>query len=712
MPRSRARRLLSVRRALVVPPTSLSRWLHRSGPGRVGMLTFAMGTAGAWLFVTFGLELRAPAHGVAVPWWALVALFFVTEMCVVHFQFKHQAHTFSLGEVAVVLGLFFVDPRLLVLARILGAGGALLLYRRQPWLKLAFNLTNLCLEVVIAALLWHSVIGLGDPRGPLGWGAALAATVVASCCSVAFVAAAMSLREGTLELETIPQTVPLSLAVSAASVSLGLIGVTLLYHEPLALWLVVAPAALCFTAYRAHASVRRQRDLLELIHEATSVVHTSLEANSGTEAMLARARAMFAAERAELALFSGGTAVRWTVEADGRPERDTVSGDTLNRAWTREAMAGRSTLITRRAPGVVSLPANDPPPGGGILKPDSQAESEPDVVRDAMVCPVYRGRTVAGALLVANRLSDVSTFGEDELRLLETLANHMSVSLENDRLVRELKCSLARMTELNEMKDDFVASISHELRTPLTSIRGFVDLLLRAGHRLPKEERRSMLESVDRQGQQLWSLIEDLLVASGVESSPARVTGAGVCIHSVVDGVLEAVAATGQRDRISVDVPLELPTVRGDAGRIGRILSKLVDNAVKHSRAGGPVRIEARVKGQAVLIAVEDSGPGIPAAEHERIFERFYQVDQSSTRAVGGAGLGLYICRRLAESTGGRIWLQHSHSRGSRFCLALGAAAPERAGEEDAGRARPDRESSAGRARPDRESPTALRTNS
>jgi signal transduction histidine kinase len=687
MPPPRAGWLLPVGRALAARLTILPRRIVRSGAGRVWILNAAMGAAGAGLFMAFGDGLRSPGHGVALRWWTVAALFFVTEMCVVHFEFKRQAHTFSLGEAALVLGLFFVDPPLLLAARIAGAGGALLLYRRQGWLKLVFNLANLCLEVVIAALLWHSLIGLGDPRGPAGWVAAIIATVAASSCSVALVAAAISLMEGTLDLETIPRTLPLSLVVSAASVSLGLIGATLLYHEPLALWLVVVPGALSFTAYGGYASVRRQRDLLELLHDATSVTHSSHGTHSVAEALLCRARRMFGVERAELTLFSGGdAAVRATVGASGRLEHDTVGGDTLDRGWTREAMSGRSTLVARPARGRFSTP------GSGL-----------DAVRDAMVSPVYRGRDVAGTLLVANRLSDVSTFGEDELQLLETLANHIGVSLDNDRLVGELKRSLARMTELNQLKDDFVASVSHELRTPLTSIRGYIDLLLRAGHRLPERERRAMLESVDRQGEQLWSLIEDLLVASGVESPPGRVTSDGVCIHAVVGDVVGAVAAAGHGNRLRVDLPSELPRVRGDAGRIGRILSKLVDNAVKHSRARGPIKVVGRLQGEVVLVAVEDVGPGIPPGEHERIFERFYQVDQSSTRPVGGAGLGLYICRRLAEGLGGRVWLERSDDKGSRFALALAAAAPEREGDQAAGRAGPDRETSPGRAGPDRE---------
>jgi signal transduction histidine kinase len=655
MARSPARYRLSLSRAVAAPSR-----LAGSGPVRVWMLNAALGGASAWLFAAFATHLRAPAYGVELPWWALAALFFATEMCVVHFEFKREAHTFSLGEVALVLGLFFVDAPVLMGARIVGSGAALVLHRRQQATKLGFNLANLCFEVVIAALVWHAVAGLGDPRVVVGWVAALAATVVASCCSVVLVSVATSLMQGRPELETIPQTLPLSLVVSAASASLGLIGATLLYQQPLALWLVMGPAALTFAAYHSYASIRRQRDLLQLLQGATSVMHNSRPGGSATDDLLERTRHMFAAERAELTLFfEGNEAPRSRAGADGRLERDTVGRDALDHTWARAAISGRSTLVARTA-------QRDRPHAG-----------HDDSVRDAMVAPVYGDGRVTGMLLVANRLSDVSTFDSDELRLLETLANHMGVSLENARLIDELKRSLARLTELNRLKDDFVASISHELRTPLTSIHGYVDLLLRAGHRLPAPERRSMLESVDRQSAQLWHLIEDLLVASGVESPPGSVTAGGVCMRTAVERVLAGAEIAGHGDRLVVDLAPDVPPVRGDAPRVERILAKLVDNAVKHSNPDGVIKVEGRVKGDVALIAIEDGGPGIPATDRERIFDRFYQVDQSSTRSVGGAGLGLYICRRLTESLGGRVWLERSDPSGSRFCLALAAAAPK-----------------------------------
>jgi signal transduction histidine kinase len=660
MARSPARTRAPAGRAIAADP-SAALWGSRSGLVRVWALNVALGGAAAWLFVAFASHLRAPAYGVDLPGWALAALFFATEMCVVHFEFKREAHTFSLGEVALVFGLFFVDVPSLLMARILGSGAALVLHRRQHATKLGFNLANLCFEVVVGALVWHAVIGLGDPRAVVGWVAALAATVVASCCSVVLVAVAISLMEGRLELETIPQTMPLSLVVSAASASLGLIGATLLYQQPLALGLVMAPAALTFTAYRSYASIRRQRDLLEQLHDATSVMQHARDGGSVTDDLLVRTRRMFAAESAELTLFTpGGPTLRSRAVANERVEQDTVGGDIPDHDWARAARAGRSTLVARTRRGHRARA------GSG------------DSLRDAMVAPVYGNGRVTGMLFVANRLSDVSTFDADELRLLETVANHMGVSLENARLIDELKHSLGRLTELNRMKDDFAASISHELRTPLTSIRGYVDLLLRAGPRLPASERRSMLESVDRQSEQLWNLIEDLLVASGVESPPGRFAAEGVCLRAVVERVVTRAEAEGPGDRFTVDLATDFPPVRGDAPKIERILGKLVDNAVKHSEPHGAIRVEGRVKGSVAIVTIEDSGPGIPAADRERIFDRFYQVDQSSTRSVGGAGLGLYICRRLTESLGGRVWLERSDASGSRFCLALATAAPER----------------------------------
>ena len=139
-----------------------------------------------------------------------------------------------------------------------------------------------------------------------------------------------------------------------------------------------------------------------------------------------------------------------------------------------------------------------------------------------MVAPLFGEDEVVGTMIVGNRLGDVSTFDAEDLKLFETLANHASVSLENARLVGRLEESLAHLTEMNRLKDDFVASVSHELRTPLTSILGYVKTLLRPDVDFKESEEHQFLQTIERQGERLRVLIEDLLEVSRLESKEVR----------------------------------------------------------------------------------------------------------------------------------------------------------------------------------------------
>jgi signal transduction histidine kinase len=120
-----------------------------------------------------------------------------------------------------------------------------------------------------------------------------------------------------------------------------------------------------------------------------------------------------------------------------------------------------------------------------------------------------------------------------------------------------------------------------------------------------------------------------------------------------------------------VDVTRDLGAIETDPGKAHQIVLNLLDNAVKYSPDGSRVTVRAARDGSGALILVADQGSGIPPEQQEKVFDRFYQVDQSATRQVGGTGLGLYICRKLAETIGGRIWLERSGSDGSEFALWL-----------------------------------------
>ena len=244
-------------------------------------------------------------------------------------------------------------------------------------------------------------------------------------------------------------------------------------------------------------------------------------------------------------------------------------------------------------------------------------------------------------------------------------------SVENTRLVAGLERSLAELSELNQLKDDFVSSVSHELRTPLTVMQGFVKTLLRSDTNFSPEERRSFLEAVDRNSGRLRHLIERLLVMARLESDHPSLELAPVSLRDVGQSVAEAVADLSSENRLDLVVEDDI-TVESDPTILRQILLNLAENGVKYSPSANRVVIRVRRDGECAVISVEDEGMGIPPPQQERIFERFYRV-ASGTHGPSGAGLGLYIARRLSNEIGGSVTLDRSDERGSVFSIRLPA---------------------------------------
>jgi signal transduction histidine kinase len=202
-------------------------------------------------------------------------------------------------------------------------------------------------------------------------------------------------------------------------------------------------------------------------------------------------------------------------------------------------------------------------------------------------------------------------------------------------------------------------------------VQGYVKSLLRPDLELSSAEHREFLEGADRQSERLRSLIEDLLFASRVEATRPGLAGDDVGIPGLVERVINERGPGVDPGRFQLDLDPALPTVSTSEEQLFRILSNLVDNALKYAPQASRIKVHASRQREGVLISVHDQGPGIPIEEQERIFDRFYQIDQSSTRRVGGAGMGLYICRKAAEAMGGRVWLERSDGEGSVFCVWL-----------------------------------------
>jgi signal transduction histidine kinase len=296
-------------------------------------------------------------------------------------------------------------------------------------------------------------------------------------------------------------------------------------------------------------------------------------------------------------------------------------------------------------------------------------------IRDAIVAPLSSDDQLLGILTVADRLDDFSTFDQDDLELFQTLTNHVAVALRNSLLLERLERALAHETEMSRLKDEFVATVSHELRTPLTNVQGFVKTLLRRDVHLTPKEREEFLLAADRHSERLKRLIEDILFASRVESDepPSRSTQE-IGLAGLISRVVEDEAHEDGGERIDVVISDRVPPVLGVEEDVYRIVRNLIDNALKYSPENQRVTVTVGVDADDVLVRVQDRGPGIDPDKRDRIFDRFYQVDQSDTRRVGGVGMGLYICRRAAERLGARIWLDRSDASGSVFAVRLPTA--------------------------------------
>ena len=259
----------------------------------------------------------------------------------------------------------------------------------------------------------------------------------------------------------------------------------------------------------------------------------------------------------------------------------------------------------------------------------------------------------------------------------------MKLALENQRMAERLRDSLEHMTNLNRVKDDFVAVVSHELRTPLTSIQGYVKTLLQLSPVLEDEQRRTFLEAADRQADRLRRLIEQLLVVGRLESQAEPLATSRVSLSLLVALVVDELRPRANGHVFDIRLDPDAGEIMTDEAKVHQILSNLVENALKYSPPDTRVTVSSGPAVHGVVLSVGDEGPGIPAEAQDKIFDRFFQVDSSTTRTVGGTGLGLYICRKMAETAGARLWLARSDDTGSEFCLFLPERPSVDEGEKD-----------------------------
>jgi signal transduction histidine kinase len=285
--------------------------------------------------------------------------------------------------------------------------------------------------------------------------------------------------------------------------------------------------------------------------------------------------------------------------------------------------------------------------------------------RSELAIPMIAGEKVLGVFDVQSNLAN--NFTEDDVKIYTTLASQVAVALQNARLYVKQAATVTQLRELDRLKSSFLANMSHELRTPLNSILGFADVILEGLDGELTEFMDNDLRLIQKNGQHLLHLINDVLDMAKIESGRMNLNPEKFRVHEILDEVTSITSTLASEKNLSLfisDRSNEQIEIFADRTRLRQVMINLVNNSIKFTESG---KIELLVYQQddaRVMISVKDTGIGIPPDKLEAIFQEFTQVDSSTTRKVGGTGLGLPISRRLVEMHGGRLWAESTGDAG------------------------------------------------
>lgn len=288
---------------------------------------------------------------------------------------------------------------------------------------------------------------------------------------------------------------------------------------------------------------------------------------------------------------------------------------------------------------------------------------ELEAERVAVVAMRVENRTI-GVLLVGDKEID---FTDEDIATLESVAAPAALVLNQMARFEEVRSTGERMTELAQLKTDFVSVVSHELRTPLTSIIGAIGTLQRP-ELLPEDPRaQQLIAMAAKQANRLRTLIEDLLVMSRIEADSLPIRPEEIELEPFLVELIEALPSG---DRVDHEPTTGVGRVVADPDHLARVVTNLIENATKYG-GDGSIEVVAASNRNEVNLSVIDHGPGISYEQHEVIFERFTQLQPHATRSKGGAGLGLSIVKGLVEAMHGRVWYEPTPGGGATFTVAI-----------------------------------------
>ncbi len=315
---------------------------------------------------------------------------------------------------------------------------------------------------------------------------------------------------------------------------------------------------------------------------------------------------------------------------------------------------------------------------GSEVEGELAAKAHPERgIRSSMCVPLMRRDELLGVLNL-NETAGKRQFTEHDLEALVLFAEHAAIAIGNASLFEQERETIHRLEELDRLKSDFVATVSHELKTPLTAIIGSATTLSKRASRMTPEQQATFVEMIERQGQRLLRLVQDILTSAHIESGMPKLRRELVDLREATEVIIEDLRHSHPGREVTLQTNPDRPRTWGDLGALQQVLSNLIENALKYSERG-TVEVVLTETATESVIAVKDHGRGISRQQLDTIFDRFRQVDQSNTRGAGGVGLGLYIVKSLVEAHNGEIKVDSVEGAGTTFTVGL----PKRSRDQD-----------------------------
>ena len=610
-------------------------------------------------------------------------------------------------------GLHLDEAFFVAMALLLPPFGVVLVYavaavaahavRRRPWSKIAFNAGQL-VAAAGAGLAVFEV--LGDQGGDVGAravGAAVAGAIAFFVVNSGLVAMAISVVERRPLREIWLEGIALRALVWCGSASLGLLAGLAGAGHPGAVLLALVPLAVLHVVLQGYGRARRDRQRMQGLFHAALAAHGSMGVADVEQALVAAAAELVRCRDARITdtppdgdalgvrIPSPGSPDRWLVASDRRgveafDDADrglleavaAIGATALDNAGLFEQVAVErrkmTDVVTSSSDGIFSVDGEQRIQSWNPAMEHITGFPASDVV-GSKCFTVYRPRDEVG-----NELCVAACPG----RCGQRDAVPVQVTTITGEL-RWLTCTYASMPDggyvvvarditaqkqVDDLKADFLATVSHELRTPLTPIQGFLHTLMRDDVSFDDTQRQRFYEVMLRQSERLERLVKDLLDATTLQDPDQLFLPEEVDWPQAVRHVVDAFRGQDGTREIVVEIEPGVPHVVADEQRAEQVLSNLLSNALKYSD-GGPIRISVDARDGHVVTTVTDRGPGVPAADRDRIFERFTRLGDHMTRKVGGAGLGLFIAKRLVEGMGGEISVRNAAEGGAAFSFSL-----------------------------------------